>query len=247
MRFSGIRAAVNPPAPPKRHRERAQTIKARITDVVDGDTIKFVPLERTKRKRYTVRLIGIDTPETKKPGTPVECGGREATSSAWDLSFDTVVDKNGDDLYDDARGQGRIVKLVTDPTQDTFDRYDRLLAYVDLRGGPTFAGAQLKRGWAKVYVYRKPFQLVGSFRQHLWPGKAGAAGSVGLCRGKFHRRVPRPIDRSPAPEYILRSRPSQRLRRPLRRALPAGPTTKELRCVVSHRVYFSSPPDLDCG
>jgi endonuclease YncB( thermonuclease family) len=39
--------------------------------VVDGDTVK-VRAFGAKRSRYTVRLIGIDTPETRKPGTPVE-------------------------------------------------------------------------------------------------------------------------------------------------------------------------------
>ena len=50
-------------------------INARITEVVDGDTVK-VRASGAKHKDYTVRLIGIDTPETKRPGVPVECGGR---------------------------------------------------------------------------------------------------------------------------------------------------------------------------
>ena len=44
----------------------------RVTRVVDGDTI-IVGDER-------VRLIGVDTPETKKPGTPVQCFGKKATA-----------------------------------------------------------------------------------------------------------------------------------------------------------------------
>lgn len=49
---------------------------ATVENVVDGDTIDAVIDGRTDR----VRLIGIDTPETKKPNTPVECFGPEATS-----------------------------------------------------------------------------------------------------------------------------------------------------------------------
>ncbi len=47
-----------------------------MTHVVDGDTIDVHIAGRTER----VRLIGIDTPETKKPNTPVECYGPEASA-----------------------------------------------------------------------------------------------------------------------------------------------------------------------
>lgn len=48
----------------------------RVVDIVDGDTLDIRIDGRVER----VRLIGIDTPETKKPGTPVECFGPEATA-----------------------------------------------------------------------------------------------------------------------------------------------------------------------
>src|SRR4051812_27732195 len=62
------------PKPRSKPEPRAQSIDARITSVVDGDTIK-VRAFGAKRRFYAVRLIGIDTPETKRPGVPVECGG----------------------------------------------------------------------------------------------------------------------------------------------------------------------------
>jgi micrococcal nuclease len=49
---------------------------ATVTDVVDGDTIDVEIGGRTER----VRLIGIDTPETKRPDTPIECYGPEASA-----------------------------------------------------------------------------------------------------------------------------------------------------------------------
>jgi micrococcal nuclease len=103
--------------------------------VIDGDTIRICPLEPTRRSRYTVRLIGIDTPETKKPGTPIECGGKEATSSMLDISFRDPVVTDGDGLLDTKGGRGARVKLVTDPTQSLCDRYGRLLAYAKRRDG----------------------------------------------------------------------------------------------------------------
>src|SRR3954454_2847872 len=82
---------------------RAQVIDARITSVVDGDTIK-VRAFGAKRRFYTVRLIGIDTPETKKPGVAIECGGREAASRMLDLAFSAPQDTDADGLFDGEGG-----------------------------------------------------------------------------------------------------------------------------------------------
>ena len=55
-----------------------ETVTARVTRVVDGDTViaRFAD-----RAESPVRLIGIDTPECVKPGTPVECGARAAAQT----------------------------------------------------------------------------------------------------------------------------------------------------------------------
>ena len=73
------------PRPQPRPVKRAQVIDARITSRSDGDTVK-VRAFGARRDFYTVRLIGIDTPETRDPGTPVECGGKRATSNMLRLS-----------------------------------------------------------------------------------------------------------------------------------------------------------------
>ena len=119
-----------------------------------------------------MRLIGIDTPETHKPGTPVECGGPEATASLERLTG------------------GRRVLLRTDPSQDTFDRYDRLLAYMKLRGGPDAARVQLRAGWAEVYVYGgKLFERVREYRRAARAARRADRGVWTDCGGGFH--VPR--------------------------------------------------------
>ena len=46
--------------------------------VVDGDTIKVRLADGT---RETVRLVGIDTPESRRPKTPVECGAKRAAEA----------------------------------------------------------------------------------------------------------------------------------------------------------------------
>jgi micrococcal nuclease len=96
---------------------------ARVTRVVDGDTIRLGD-ER-------VRLIGVDTPETKRPGTPVECFGREATAFTKRLL------------------EGRRVRLELDV--ESRDRYGRLLAYVRRADDGLFVNAELvAQGYATV-------------------------------------------------------------------------------------------------
>ena len=119
-------------------------------------------------------------PETKRPGTPVECGGPDATASMFRLSFTAPEDTDGDDLEDTKGGTGRRVKLVTDPTQDTFDRYGRLLAYVTTISGVNLQTAQLSAGWAKTYVFEKPFQRLTTFRRAERRARAAIA-ACGAC------------------------------------------------------------------
>jgi micrococcal nuclease len=176
-----------PPEPPSR-----MNFYAVVTGVIDGDTIK---VRRGFYTRYTVRLIGIDTPETKKPGTPVECGGREATSSMFRLGFTRPRDTDGDGLRDRKGGKGRRVKVTTDPTQDRRDQFGRLLAYVKSWRG-SFAGAQLRAGWATVYVFADPFEQLGRFQGVEASARDAGRGVWGRCGGNFH--TPARVTQSPA-------------------------------------------------
>jgi micrococcal nuclease len=186
-----VAAADRPPRPrskPKKKRPakpRAQVISARIVDVIDGDTIK-VRAYGAKRNHYDVRLIGIDTPETHKPGVAVECGGPEATSRMFELAFTAQRDTDGDGLYDAKGGTGASVELRTDPTQDLFDRYDRLLAYVS-EAGALLQTRMLSSGWAATYVYGgKPFQKVTRFRAAERGARTSDRGVYGKCGSDFH-------------------------------------------------------------
>jgi micrococcal nuclease len=104
-------------------------VSARVTHVVDGDTID-VSIDGDDD---TVRYIGIDTPETVKPGTPVQCGGPRAHE------------------VNDRLVYGKTVTLRFDAERR--DVYGRLLAYVYLpRPGrrPLFVNAELaRRGLAR--------------------------------------------------------------------------------------------------
>jgi micrococcal nuclease len=140
-------------------------LRGRVTRVVDGDTIKV----RVRNHTETVRLIGLDTPETHRPDTPVECGGHAATRAMRKLA------------------EGRTATLVTDPTQDRRDRYGRLLAYADVAGRD--AGEQLLRqGWGAVYVYADtPFRRLVRYRAAALAARVAGRGLWRSCGGDAHR------------------------------------------------------------
>ena len=144
-------------------------IDGRIVEAVDGDTVKVLG---SGGRRYSVRLIGIDTPETRRPGVGIECGGPQASAHMKTLA-----------------PPGTRVRLRTDPTQDTYDRYERLLAYVTTRDGTSLQARMLAAGWATTYVYDdKPFQRVERFREAERRARAAGRGVHGLCGGDFHLR-----------------------------------------------------------
>jgi micrococcal nuclease len=167
-----------PPPPTAEPRRRRATIRARITAVIDGDTIRVLT---ASRRRVTVRLIGIDTPETRKPGTPVECGGPEATANLRRLSF--------------TGSQGRGVTLTSDPSQDRIDRFGRLLAYATTDARRDLAFEQLRAGYTPVYVFRRAFERLGAYRSAEGQARAAGRGAWGACGGDFHGQAGAASDR----------------------------------------------------
>jgi micrococcal nuclease len=96
-----------------------------VTRVVDGDTVEVDLDGETEDVRY----IGVDTPETVKPGEPVECFGPQASN------------------FNHRLVEGRRVRLVFGVERR--DQYGRLLAYVYL--GDRFVNAELvRRGLAET-------------------------------------------------------------------------------------------------
>jgi micrococcal nuclease len=112
---------------PRGGRPPERTLGGRVTRVVDGDTVHV----RLGGREETVRYIGIDTPESVKPGTPVQCYAEAASARNRRLVA------------------GRDVTLRTDA--ESRDRYGRLLAYVYRRGDGLFVNAELVReGFATI-------------------------------------------------------------------------------------------------
>jgi micrococcal nuclease len=99
-----------------------------VLETLDGDTIVVAfPDGHTD----TVRILGIDTPETHHPRKPVQCFGPEAAA------------------YTAARLTGRVVELETDVERR--DVYGRLLAYVSV-DGRSYEEELLRKGYARLLV-----------------------------------------------------------------------------------------------
>lgn len=137
-----------------------------VTEVTDGDTIRVTSSDGTETK---VRIVGIDSPETKKPGAPIGCWGPEALQYATDTLLH------------------RMVVLVPDPTQDAVDRYGRTLAYVELADGPNagqdFSTMAALQGAARSYVYdpRHPPQRIGEIQAAERDAVQARRGLWGAC------------------------------------------------------------------
>ncbi len=118
--------------PPGQTTSAAVETNAVIDHVVDGDTVDVRIGGRTER----VRLIGINTPETKDPRRPVECYGPEASA----LTALLLPAGTGVRLERDAEAR---------------DDYGRLLAYVRRSDG-LFVNLELARQGAAVVLSIRP-------------------------------------------------------------------------------------------
>ena len=104
------------------------SVGGRVVRVIDGDTIR-VQLDDPREQR-TVRYIGVDTPETVKPGEAVQCYGHAASE------------------FNSRLVAGRRVALVLG--RERRDRYGRLLAYVRVEHGASVEDELLRGGYART-------------------------------------------------------------------------------------------------
>lgn len=138
----------------------------RVVKVIDGDTIQV----EINGKIETLRLIGIDAPETGDSRSLVSCFGNEATNKAKEALT------------------GKSVYLEADPTQGERDKYQRLLRYVFLADGTNFNKFMISQGFAHEYTYRIPYKYQAEFKQAerqarekklgLWADDACSVSSV---------------------------------------------------------------------
>lgn len=144
---------------------QANVVAYAVTSITDGDTIK-VNINGTIE---TLRIIGLDTPETVDPRKPVQCFGEEATNKAKELL------------------SGKMVTLESDPTQTDRDIYGRLLRYVFLQDGTDFGKYMIASGYAYEYTYKTPYKYQSAYKSAQANAKANNLGlwSPNTCSGNI--------------------------------------------------------------
>lgn len=117
---------------------------AQVLEVFDGDTF----LINLNGKKETVRVLGIDAPETGEKYSQKECYGEEAKERAKELLA------------------GKEVQLEGDVSQADRDKYLRLLRYVFLPDETFFNQQMIEEGLAREYTFaNKKYQHQSLFRQ----------------------------------------------------------------------------------
>ncbi|HYD09514.1 MAG TPA: thermonuclease family protein [Acidimicrobiales bacterium] len=131
-----------------------------VTKITDGDTIHV----EIGGGDETVRLIGIDTPESVDPRSPVECFGKEASAHLAELI-----------------PVGSDVRLVRDV--EARDRYDRLLAYVYRESDALFVNLAMARdGFAAQATFPPNVAHVDEITAAVAEARDAGRGLWSACR-----------------------------------------------------------------
>lgn len=124
-----------------------------VVKVIDGDTITI----KMNGKNETIRLIGMDTPETNDSRTGVQCFGKEATAK-----LKSVI--------------GERVAIERDEREGERDKYDRLLAYIYNEEGTLLNKYLIAQGYAYEYTYDDPYKYQKEFKAAQADAKAKKRG-----------------------------------------------------------------------
>lgn len=150
----------------------------KVMKVIDGDTVNV----EIEGKSNTLRLIGIDTPETVDPRKPVQCYGKEASDKARVLLT------------------GKNVALETDATQGDKDKYDRLLRYVYLEDGTSVNKFMISEGYAHEYTYQSnPYKYQSEYIEAQKQARESKKGlwadniCITLTTPSYPTSTPKPI------------------------------------------------------
>ena len=133
----------------------------KIVRVIDGDTV----IVRMGGKDETLRLIGINTPETVDPRRPVECFGIEASNKAKEILT------------------GKSFRLEADNIVGQRDKYGRLLRYLFLEDGTNFNKMMINEGYAYEYTFDLPYEYQDEFKQAEKDAREAKVGlwADGVC------------------------------------------------------------------
>lgn len=199
---------------------------AQVVRVIDGDTVDVSINGATER----LRLLGIDTPETKHPSKPVECFGIEASNKAGEM-----LDR-------------QTVYLEDDVSQDSRDRYGRRLSYLWLPNGRMFNLEMVAQGYAYEYTYRLPYKYQAEFKGAQADAAAQGRGlwAATTCNGEHKPAAGSNLHVPAAPPTGVSAPASE---------LPVAPAPQPAtnagggNCDPAYPGVCipPAPPDLDCG
>lgn len=130
-----------------------------VVHVEDGDTIT---VREPDGHNEIIRLLGVDTPETVKPNTPVQCGGKAASD------------------HTKAVMTGASVRLAPDPEDSDRDKYGRLLRYVYLPDGTLYNAELIRDGYGFAYTIF-PITKLDDFKAIEADARANNRGLWGTC------------------------------------------------------------------
>lgn len=138
----------------------SRLLKAEVIDHIDGDTVRIRVTNPPKEVGIveTIRLIGVDTPETVHPRREMEAFGKEAS----DFTKERLL--------------GKTVYLAFD--WDLHDRYGRLLAYIYTADKKCHNAELIRQGYGHAYT-RFPFQFMEEFRGYEREAREGKKGLFG--------------------------------------------------------------------
>ena len=133
--------------------------RAYVVRAIDGDTIEA----RIDGELEDVRYIGVDTPETVKPDTPVQCFGHRSSA------------------FNHRLVEGRRVRLVFGVERR--DAYGRLLAYAYVGGNRLVNAMLVRRGLARTLTIPPNDRLAPLFRRLELRAARTGRGLWGACPG----------------------------------------------------------------
>jgi micrococcal nuclease len=137
----------------------ARPLVGRVARIVDGDTVQVTLSGRRERVRY----IGVDTPESVKPQSPVQCYAKRASA------------------FNARLVAGERVRLVSDAERR--DRYGRLLAYVYRERDGLFVNAELvRRGYARTLTIPPNVAHAAQLRKLASAARRAGRGLWSACR-----------------------------------------------------------------
>ena len=152
--------SVSPAGANSNDREKYHNKTFTVVKVVDGDTLD-VDVPDGKYKTTRIRLLGVDTPETKKPNAPVMYFGPEAFE------------------YTKKVTRSKKVTVLIDTVSDERDRYGRLLGYIKLGDGRILNEVLVEEGYAYADLrfkhsdfekYRDLMEKAKQQKKGLWKG-----------------------------------------------------------------------------